>query len=59
MLREIMKTTRLSMAVNVLDFVETHHLLSFQESDFRESTEAANEGEGPRLSALSADIGGF
>ena len=31
------------MAVNVLDFVETHHLLSFQESDFRESTEAANE----------------
>ena len=45
------------MAVNVLDFVETHHLLSFQESDFRESTEAANEDEGPRLSALNADMG--
>jgi hypothetical protein len=38
------------LAVNALDFVETHHLLSFQESDFRESTEAANENVGLGLS---------
>ena len=57
MLREIMKTTRLSMAVNVLDFVETHHLLSFQESDFRESTEAANENHEGYYSAKKTKTG--